>query len=58
MKTIIDDEITFTFALKDGTETHLVQIWARDARENDDVAALVAGIVTLIQTYTGQEAII
>ena len=51
------DEITFTFTLQDGTETHLVQIWAGDI-ENDDVAALVAGIVALIHAYTGQEAII
>jgi hypothetical protein len=54
----VPDEIKYTFALRDETQAHSVEIWINDARENDEIVALVDRIATLIEVYTGQKPIL
>lgn len=54
----VPDEVKYTFALRDGTQAHSVEIWINDARENDKIIALVDHIATLIEAYTGQKPIL
>jgi len=49
----VPDEAMFTFELELGGESHTVELWAGDARENADVAALVDSISRAIESCTG-----
>jgi hypothetical protein len=54
----VPDEIQYTFALRDETQVHSVKIWVNDARENDEIVALVDRIATLIEARTGQKPVL
>lgn len=52
------DEVQYTFVLGDEREVRSVQIWIGDARQNDDIVALVDYIAILIEKYTGERPIV
>lgn len=54
----VPDEAQYTFALRDGGETHLVKTWLNDARENEAIMALVDRIGVLIESYTKKKAVL
>ncbi|HID63278.1 MAG TPA: hypothetical protein EYP49_11145 [Anaerolineae bacterium] len=54
----LPDEVKYTFVLRDGTQAHSVEIWVNDARENDEIVALVDRLATLIEAYTGQKPVL
>ena len=43
---------------RDETRAHSVEIWINDARENDEIVALVDRIATLIEAHTGQKPVL
>ena len=48
----VPDEVKYTFVLRDEARAHSMEIWINDARENDEIIALVDRIATLIEAYT------
>ncbi len=50
----VPDEVAYTFNLID----YSASIWLNDAREDTDLMALVNYIKTLIETYTGEHAVV
>ncbi len=54
----VPDEVKYTFVLRDGTQVHSVEIWGNDARENDEIVALIDRIAALIEAHTGQKPVL
>lgn len=54
----VPDEVQYTLVLRDGTGLHEAKIWINDARENDDITALVEGIAVLIEAYVHQKPVL
>jgi hypothetical protein len=54
----VPDEVQYHFKLNDGKSVHGVKIWVNDARQNEQIVALVDQIGRLIQTYTGETPVL
>jgi hypothetical protein len=51
----IPDEVLCAFVLEDGTRTHTIRVWHRDAEKDERLAALLDGLGRLIKARTGEE---
>ena len=54
----VPGEVQYTFALADACHSHAVDIWVRDALEDESLTALVDDLSTLIETHTGQRPVL
>ena len=54
----VPDEVQYTFNLEDETDVYTVKVWINDARQNDQIVALVNQIAMLIKKYTGETPIL
>ena len=54
----VPDEVRYTFVLRDETQAYEVEIWINDARENEEITALVDSVAVLIEAYTQQKPVI
>ena len=53
----VPDEVSYSFALKDGSGDYSRSVWINDARENPAVTDLVGYIEVLVQKYTGKKPV-
>lgn len=53
----VPDEVSYTFALKDGSGGYSKSVWINDARENPAVTDLVGYLELLVEKYTGKKPV-
>jgi hypothetical protein len=53
----VPDEVSYSFALKDGSGSYSRSVWINDAREDPAIRNLVAYVEQLVEKYTGKKPV-